>query len=269
MKPFKLLDEKAIRHELLNNHFHEPIDCHLLVSIDSTNQFLKDLPRSAEITMCCAEVQTHGRGRFGRHWHSPFGENIYVSFRRLMDCCHSRLSGLSLVVSLAIVATLDELGISEDIRVKWPNDVQWLDKKLCGSLIEVTTEHHEETAVIIGIGLNVNSRASEHPLRNAAWCSLLDITGQMYDRNKVLAHLIIQLNKAMKTFLSTGFSAFAEFWKSVDYLYGLPITVTQRAGTIQGIAQGVTEAGLLILIDDFGKRHELSSGDTSLQPQLG
>lgn len=182
-KPLILLDSNEITKQLHSEGFSQPFNLHLFTSIDSTNRYLKDLPSSPAVEICCTEMQTQGRGRFGRHWHSPFGENIYCSARWSFNCDLSRLAGLSLVSSLAVVAFLNTLSNSKDIKIKWPNDILWGNKKLCGSLIEILAESNSSAQVIIGIGLNVNTDTENHPLPDKPWCSLYEIFKQPYDRN--------------------------------------------------------------------------------------
>jgi BirA family transcriptional regulator, biotin operon repressor / biotin---[acetyl-CoA-carboxylase] ligase len=266
-QPMKPLDEQAIRWHLHKKLFNKPINFHLYATIDSTNQFLKEFPRSSLVEICCAEKQTEGRGRFGRHWVSPFGENIYCSSRWELNCCLSHLSGLSLVVGLAILASLQDSNIHQDIRIKWPNDILWGNKKLSGILIEVIAETNGYAQVIIGIGLNVNT--ATHTFRAiqaeaSSWCSLYEITNTHFDRNILLANLIYHLDQYLEKFLNLGFTAFHQDWQKVDYLKGEFIKVTQPASTISGHADGVNELGQLCLRDALGAMHYLSSGDTSL-----
>lgn len=268
--PLTLLNEKAIRQQLQLRQFNKSLNLQLFAALDSTNRFLKDLALSTDIDICCTEMQTAGRGRFGRSWYSPFGENIYCSSRWHFDSDLSHLSGLSLVVSLAILAALDEFGIRDGIRVKWPNDILWHHKKLCGNLIEVVAESNSSAEIIIGIGVNVNSDSlqqvslSQTP-PDKAWCSLYDISKTYIDRNQLIASLIIQLEQFLNEFMQQGFVAFMSKWQQVDYLQGQMITVSQPTGHLSGTAAGVNEMGQLILIDEKGNRHYLSSGDTSLR----
>ncbi len=259
-----LLDQQRIVDELHKNSFKSSFNIHLLTSIDSTNRYLKDLPINGSIDICCAEIQTQGRGRFGRNWHSPFGENIYCSSRWNLNGDLSKLSGLSLITSLAVLATVNEFCSSSDIKIKWPNDILWKDKKLCGSLIEITAESHGNAQVIIGIGLNVNVDTNTHILTDKPWCSLYEISQQQYNRNQIIAKLIINLEYYISKFISQGLNAFMDEWNRYDYLAGKHITVTQSLNTISGIALGITQEGLLILEDGQGTVHYLSSGDTSL-----
>lgn len=262
---FKPLNEDSIRHYLSDLSFIAPIGFHIVNSIDSTNTYLKNTPSNAtEISVCIAETQTNGRGRLGRHWVSPFGENIYLSSRWTLHDCVSKLAGLSLVVSLAIQASLEQQGINDTIQVKWPNDLLWQHKKLCGVLIEVIPDIKGNIQVIIGIGLNVNTVIKDDTLIDKPWCSLHEITHQYFDRNKLIAHLLWVLNGHLKQFRAGGFNAFLTQWNKVDYLKGHNITLMHPNGLMQGIANGVSEKGNLYLIDNQGKQHELSSGEANL-----
>ncbi len=260
-----LLHEQQITEQLLTKRLITAFNLHLFTSIDSTNRFLKDLPISKQLEICCSEIQTQGRGRFGRHWHSPFGENIYCSSRWTLNCDLTKLSGLSLITSLAILATLKEFNLPSEIKIKWPNDLYWTDKKLCGSLIEILAESNSNAQVIIGIGLNVNTDTIKHPLPDKPWCSLYEITKQYFDRNLLIARLISNLERYLDKFLNNDLQAFMDEWNQADYLAGKYIQVSQSSGTLSGKACGINHWGQLILEDDAGVKHLLSSGDTSLQ----
>jgi BirA family transcriptional regulator, biotin operon repressor / biotin---[acetyl-CoA-carboxylase] ligase len=256
------LTETAIR-QALTPTLNQELTFHLFASLDSTNRFLKTQPTSTSLSCCISEAQTMGRGRFGRHWHSPFGENIYCSFAWHSDGDPSHLSGLSLVVSLAIHATLKPYTTSS-IAIKWPNDLLWHDKKLAGTLIEMTAESHGGTDLIIGIGLNINTQTQDDKTLERPWCSLRDIVGHSLDRNILIAELIIQLNQHLNRFNQAGFSDFHEQWDTYDYLKQRMVTLTKPSGTLTGKVLGVNDAGYLLLKDEHGITHTLSSGDTSL-----
>lgn len=260
-----MLNQAIILQNLEAASFNKPVYVHVLDSIDSTNRFLKDLPASDVTEVCCAEMQTRGRGRFGRSWHSPSGENIYFSIRIRFDCDLSQLSGLSLVVSMAVLSMLDNAGMGDDVLIKWPNDLLWNGKKLCGNLIEVVGG----SEVVIGIGLNVNSRPGEQVVIDKPWCSLYEMRGHQFDRNTLIGQLIIQLDQHVEQFLTHGFVSFISKWQEIDYLYGKAITLSQPSGHLSGKANGINEAGQLILIDETGAKHFLASGETSLSQILG
>ncbi len=248
---------------IINTQLKHPIDYHLFASIDSTNRFLKDKATFKHLTCCIAETQTNGRGRFRRHWHSPFGENIYCSLGLCIEGDLSRLSGLSLVVSLAMHHVLQK-HTSESIVIKWPNDLLWNHKKLAGTLIEMVAEGNNSTDVIIGMGLNINSCFNYANDTPKPWCSLHDITGQFFDRNQLIAELILTINIYLQQFKQDGFSGFREAWNAKDYLKNKQFTISGPTGVITGTGCGVNQSGYLLLEDKTGNVHKLSSGDTTL-----
>lgn len=262
------LSEHAIRSQL-PPALNDVLNMHVLASIDSTNRFLKEQPLKPGLTLCVAETQTHGRGRFARPWHSPLGENIYASFAWRFEGDPSNLSGLSLVVSLAVHAAIQQLcdtlhvaEASQDIVIKWPNDLLWHHKKFAGILIEMTGNSNPN--VIIGIGLNVNAFANKDTPINRPWCALRDILKQTIDRNTLLAILITLLEQHLRRFSEQGFPAYQASWQALDYLFDRTITLSKPDGTITGRARGVDNAGYLMLIDEQGVTHALSSGEASL-----
>lgn len=258
-RPFIPLDSHKI-----SRIYQQRADLHIFSEINSTNQFLKELPSHNDITVCCAESQTHGRGRFGRHWISPFGENIYLSYRRQINCCLSRLSGLSLIVSLAVHDCLQRFVNTKAIQIKWPNDLLWQHKKLSGILIEMLAENNGYTQIIIGLGVNVNTATHENTLINTPWCSLHEISGLYFDRNEIIGILLNYLDNYLDEFFEMGVEAFMSRWQAVDYLYGKQITVMQNTQKLTGIADGIDRNGHLLLVDEKGNLQVLSSGDTSL-----
>lgn len=259
------LNKHTIQHHLTAHPAHKTTTIHLFESIDSTNRYLKEHPETQALEVCCAETQTAGRGRFGRTWHSPFGQNIYCSIRTPIKTQGAALSGLSLMVSLAVLAVLDELSSHQDILIKWPNDLLWNGKKLSGSLVELLYHNTQITSIIIGIGINVNSSACQDNSLDRPWCSLYDIFNQHFDRNVLIARLIIHLNNYLNTFMREGLSECLPIWKQRDYLSEQWITVSTPNGLLSGQAKGVNQWGNLIIIDETGHKHELSSGEVSLR----
>ncbi|MBJ15192.1 MAG: biotin--[acetyl-CoA-carboxylase] ligase [Legionellaceae bacterium] len=257
--PIHLLSDSAI-----NAYLAKMIDnyrLHLYSSVDSTNTFLKHLPFYAGLDICLAEQQTSGRGRLGKQWVSPFGQNIYLSLRLNVECSLARLSALSLVVSLSICSCLEDAQVS-GLKIKWPNDIIWQDKKLCGNLIELLGEAHGQTQLIIGIGLNVHMLSPE--LASNSWCTLQDITGHLWDRNALAARLTMTLTRHITLFLNHGFSVFQACWQQKDYLASHVISFQQQQHTEQGLACGVNDEGYLIVQKKNGSRLLLSAGDVHL-----
>ncbi len=260
-KAMQALDVESISNQISRNHFKPP---QLLVftEVDSTNNFLKKIPQVSEVQICCAEKQTQGKGRFGRTWESPFGENIYFSLLRPLPKPIKDLPGLSLVIGLAIIASLRP--ITTSIMLKWPNDLISNNKKLGGILIETKTITEKDTCLIIGIGINVNSDFCKSDSQSQSWRSLFDITGILHNRSELIATLYLYLETYLEKFLMGGLGAFLAEWQRYDFLKGKITTVLTNNQKFVGLVVGINKEGWLHMKDLNGKSHYFSSGDTSI-----
>jgi BirA family biotin operon repressor/biotin-[acetyl-CoA-carboxylase] ligase len=180
IEPFYLLEQKSILAGLKQT-LTQQVDVQIYAKLPSTNTYFIDNKKEIFVnpTFCLAEQQSAGKGRLGRVWHSPYGRNIYLSCRWELPCEVSKLSGLSLVVGLAVVRALNYLLPQERFQLKWPNDIWHKGKKLGGILIEMLAEAHANAVVIIGIGLNVNMQQDDDSI-GLPWTSLSQITGQHF-----------------------------------------------------------------------------------------
>ena len=89
--------------------------------VDSTNRIAME--GSLTGTSCfIAEFQLSGRGRSGRKWISPYGDNLALSVAMVVDCSVASLSGLSLAIGFGMVEAFRAQRV-EGIYLKWPNDV--------------------------------------------------------------------------------------------------------------------------------------------------
>ncbi|MFC7000428.1 biotin--[acetyl-CoA-carboxylase] ligase [Pseudobowmanella zhangzhouensis] len=124
--PLTLLDEQHIKH-----HLHRPdtpLNLHHVVG--STNDIIKQqIGHWPSGAVCLAEAQTAGRGRQGKSWLSPFASSLYLSMYWNFTLGYQQISGLSLVVGVAIASTLKRLNIN-NVGLKWPNDVYVNGKKI-------------------------------------------------------------------------------------------------------------------------------------------
>lgn len=267
LQPLILLDNKLIKNELqLRKELLKKLKLEIFSNIDSTNTYLRKYFRTKteQIPICIAEMQTAGKARLDRTWHSPFGVNLYFSCLWRFHKDLSELAGLSLAISLAIIATLDELGLKKDLKVKWPNDILWQQQKLAGILIEVNAESHNVSQAIIGIGLNINIKNEKSKVINQPWTSLEVILGKPLDRNVVTAKLINHLFPLLEDFEKNGFTHFKNHFKKYDYLLDKNIALIQYDKIIKGKAVGINIQGNLLLEHHDSSVHAYSSGDTTI-----
>lgn len=158
----------------------------------STNQYLSQLCDNlqdtvAELTTVTAEFQTSGKGQRGNTWEAEEGKNLLFSFVLHPTFLEARRQFiLSQIVSLSIKEELDRW--ADDVTIKWPNDIYWKDKKICGILIENNLVGHFIGRSISGIGININQEAFKSDAPNPI--SLKQITGKEHDRYQILAHIL-------------------------------------------------------------------------------
>ena len=226
-----------------------PLKLSLFPQIDSTNSYLMRHKNPA-MQVCLAESQTAGRGRRGREWVSPFAQNIYCSLGWGFEGGVVALEGLSLVVGLVIVRTLQRYGVS-GLSLKWPNDVLYQDQKLAGILIEMTGDPAGYCEVIIGVGINVAmgddpARAIEQP-----WIDLRSILAQQglpyISRNLLVATMIDELVSVLNGYEQMGFIHYCAEWSSFNAHAGQMVELRNGSLVRTGVCLGVSEVGALML----------------------
>ncbi len=258
--------------ELLNEHkimAHMPAHLSAKTQIilraqtESTNSVLSEQLRQKTInsgTVCLAEYQSLGRGRLGRTWVSPMGSNIYCSMAWQFNQSAAQLMGLSLVVGLAVIEALNQMG-AKNIGLKWPNDIFWQGKKLGGILVEIAGDALGPCDVIIGIGLNVNM--PRHIKIDQAFTDLSHVMQRTISRNQLIAHMITALNDYLPRFSQQGFNGFLNEWLKYDILHNQPVKITQLDQILDGLAMGIDEQGQLKVNID-GKEQCLTSAEVSV-----
>ena len=210
----------------------------------STNDDAKDVAIMPG-TLIWAHEQTGGRGRHDRHWHSPRG-NLYCSFVIAKDM--RKINSMSFIASLAVIETLEQLGVASEINCKWPNDVLVGGKKMSGILLEGSDDK-----LIIGIGLNVEISPE------SAFYATTSLTaeGIVVEVDKVLEMLAENLYKLMKFLDIDGFAPIRAKWLDYAYKLGGKICVRAIDKELDGIFNGITPEGFLILEKEADKRHEI------------
>ena len=156
----------------------------------STNSLLRELvikESLAEGSVVVADFQTAGRGQIGNTWESEAGKNLMFSLVLYPTCIPANRQFLiSQIAALSVKEALDLY--ADHITVKWPNDIYWKDRKICGMLIENDLSGQHLYCSVIGIGLNINQEIFRSDAPNPV--SLTQITGKAYDREEVLARFL-------------------------------------------------------------------------------
>lgn len=244
-EPLQLLDEHTLR-----NGVNKPLS--LIPIIDSTNQYLLERVDELESgSVCLAEYQAKGRGRRGREWVSPFGSNLYLSMFWRLDAGMAAAMGLSLVVGVAIVEALQQQGI-EGIKLKWPNDLYFQDRKLAGILVEMSGQAGGAANLVIGMGMNLKMQQNTSEITQP-WVSLSEVLEEKeLDRNQLAISMINTLQIALEDYEAKGMSGFVERWNRLDNFLGRKVKLIMGTREVVGVERGINEQGAVLLETETG-----------------
>jgi BirA family biotin operon repressor/biotin-[acetyl-CoA-carboxylase] ligase len=243
--PMQLLDETRLTDS------SEP-KLELIPVIDSTNQYLLERVNESEKgRVCVAEYQASGRGRRGRQWVSPFGSNLYLSMYWRLDAGMAAAMGLSLVIGIAAVEALEEMGI-QGVKLKWPNDLYYQDKKLAGILVEMSGQAGGAANLVIGMGLNIGM-PDKQPDIDQPWTTLNQVCADLrLDRTQLALTLIEHWKTILLDYEMMGLAGFVDRWNRLDNFIGRPVKLLMGAREVKGIVQGIDQQGGVVLETDNG-----------------
>lgn len=244
---YDFLDATAVRAQLGAHarHFH----LELLDACTSTNTLLLERARegapAGQVIAC--ELQSAGRGRRGNSWQSGLGGSLTCSLLWRFGQGPAGLAGLSLAAGVAVARALASLGI-EGVQLKWPNDLLHTGRKLGGILIELQGDAAGPSAAVIGIGLNLRLRAGVREAIAQPATDLAAIATQVPQRNRLLAAMLIELERVLEQFAEQGFAPLRQEWMVRHAHQGKAVTLSSGEGrTVTGRAAGVAEDGALLL----------------------
>ncbi len=262
----ELLNEESIRScfSTSNQSLFDKIE--ICESIESTNTYLMQAARNHTKgnTACLAELQTGGKGRNGRSWISSFASNIALSLLWRFETLPGGLSGLSLVVGIALCKACEQIGIT-NTKLKWPNDIYWNERKLGGILIEIQGEPWGPCNVVIGVGINVNLAKEFATEIDQPWVDCNEIlTTKQVSRNHLAATVMENIALLLQQFQEQGFEPFTQEWPQYDILFNQAVNVHLPDKTEAGTAIGINSDGAL-LVEIDGKQRPFYSGDATLR----
>lgn len=209
-----------------------------------------------------ADAQTAGRGRGGHVWHSPPGENLYLSIVLRPAVAPADIAPITLAIGLAVArVAMRGLRGADRIGLKWPNDVYADGRKLAGVLVEGQLRGDRVASLVAGIGLNVNARSFPPELaQRATSLALLGVDAR--DRSQLAAALIAEVGRLVALYEEARLGPMLPEIRALDVLRGREVDV---AGT-RGVAVGIDDAGRLLLRDAAGAVHAVVSGEVILEP---
>jgi BirA family transcriptional regulator, biotin operon repressor / biotin---[acetyl-CoA-carboxylase] ligase len=201
-----------------------------------------------------AHRQTAGRGRLGRDWRAAAG-NLFASTLIRLQPGDPPVSGLGLLVGVALHEAVRALLPGAGVALKWPNDLMAGKAKLAGILLE-----RQGNAVIVGVGVNVRV-APAVPGRDTM--ALADLPGGgAIDAARLLDALAARVDGWCTAWRAAGFAPVRTAWLAAAHPIGTRLHVgLDSERHITGRFQGVADDGALLVELDDGTQRLLHSGD--------
>lgn len=222
--------------------------------INSTNAKAEQI--GSANTAIIAEEQTNGKGRFDRGWYSPKG-GIYLSL--LLDGVKAEdLPFLTFIAAISARKAI-KLTTNLDTIIKWPNDLIFDKKKLCGILTK--TILGRKKMAVIGIGINTNNNLNPR-LKNKA-ISLNKILGKQADNKKIITTFLKVFEEYYKILKKKRYSKIISDWKKHSFL-GCKIKVKTLDKTYHGTAFDIDCNCLLLIKDKNNKNIKIHEGDVTI-----
>jgi BirA family biotin operon repressor/biotin-[acetyl-CoA-carboxylase] ligase len=240
-----ILKTKYLGHEL-----------HYYTAIDSTQNACAHvgLHGAAEGAVVVSETQEAGRGRMGRSWVSSLGGIYFSLLLRPVFLPVFDAPKVTMLISLAVRnAILKATGI--DCAVKWPNDIYLGGKKLAGILCEINAEVDKINFVVVGVGINVNSRDLP-PVAT----SLFLHNKEKIKRKELFVTILSEIENYYEAVRKDGFKAILEGWQKCCPMLGKEVEVKTAARVVKGKAVTIDEYGRLV-VKEGTHSIKISSGD--------
>ncbi len=218
-----------------------------LETVDSTNTYAKELlakEKPVEGTVVFAHEQHSGRGQMGNTWKTEAGKNLTVSFILYPDFLDAdKQFYLNMAISLAVKDFCESV-LPDEIKIKWPNDIYWHDKKLGGILIENTISGNRISSSVIGIGINVNQEEFDATLPNPV--SLLQISNFEFKLSNLIEGLSVFIEKYYLQLRQLHFNFLDKGYTVALYRYQQTHEFKKGEQILRGEINGVAKDGKLI-----------------------
>lgn len=238
-----------------------------LADVDSTNAEALRRAQNGEqgplwIRALC---QSQGRGRQGREWVSEPG-NVYASLLLTEPVEPGRLTQLSFVTALAVhdavSSCLENVAERPKLTVKWPNDVLLGGAKISGILLESSSLAAGTSVLVVGVGINVrhHPETALYPTTHLRdHCPQSDVTA-------VFEALVGAFKARYEQWRGgEGFARIREVWLELAHGVGQPVQVKLPDRTLDGVFEGLSDDGALILRVSDGEQVPVHAGDLFLQ----
>lgn len=218
----------------------------VLDEVDSTNNYLRHYQgeEGERMTIALADFQTAGKGQGENVWESERGKNLTFSIK----CYPKGLSAARQFVMLeaGALAIRDALErYSNDITIKWPNDIYCRDYKISGTLSECSVTSAGIRHCILGMGININQRYFVGNAPNPI--SLYGVRGCETDRTEFLQMVVEHFDVYLQMVDEGRYDEIALLYKSALYRKAGFFAYEDEGGLFEAELYDILANGHLVL----------------------
>jgi len=241
--------------------------------VDSTNDVaLAALGRGGQDGLVVlAEHQRRGRGRHGRGWLSPPGQNVLMTVLLVEGDADGAAAGGApsaaplrdeAVTIAAGVAAAEgiETAFALSCELKWPNDVLLEGAKTAGVLAEARRQGRVR-GLAIGIGINANA-CPQAPVDRPATC-LADRLGHSVERVELVRRVLVSLDGWIARLRAGELAELHRAFLSRCTMVGRRVTARYGGQAYAGLVLDIDPLeGLVVGLDDGMRMHLPAAGTT-------
>lgn len=220
-----------------------------------------------EGTVIVAERQEGGRGRMKRAWDSPAG-GLWFSVVLRPHIEPQYAAQVTLLAGVAVAQALRQIYQTDEITIKWPNDLLLKSKKICGILSEMQLDENGTIDyAIVGIGINVALNPKDFPkdLKEIA-ASLNASFNKNYTCTYVLAKVLQEFDFLYQQWLIKGADMVINLWKKFNCTLGKQVLVKDNDEVIfSGEVISIDETGAIVVRSKEGELQSFDFGEISIR----
>lgn len=236
-----------------------------LDTVGSTNDYAKNIAmKNHDKTVIITEEQTAGKGRLGRQWASERGSGVWMSIILKPDIVPSEAPKITQIAAAAMVDAIEKV-MNEEILIKWPNDLIFKKRKVCGILTEMSAELGEINYVVVGIGVNVNQTSFDDDIIDKA-ISLKDGKNKSISRKDIVLNFLCKFEQLYDDFIENGsLKATIDICRKKSALLNKEVKIITKSKERNVTAVDINEDGQLIVINEENQREAVFYGEVSVR----
>jgi BirA family biotin operon repressor/biotin-[acetyl-CoA-carboxylase] ligase len=218
-----------------------------LQTTDSTNNYAMGMVHEGVAQhglAVFAHEQTAGKGQRNKQWQAQPGANLMMSVVIEPAPLFARPDFRFSMAMASAAHGLLKKWAGDDLKIKWPNDMYFRDRKAGGILIENVLSSSGWKAAVVGMGFNINQTDFGNLQHKAV--SLKQITGRTFDTIALAKELCGSIDAVLKK-LTKEAEAVDVYYQEQLYKKGKRVRLKQGQRVFEAEVKGVNGAGQLVV----------------------